>query len=246
MPLELDSRLLFWVLFVGLGLLCTVAELIRPARPLNYRAVIKNDLAALLLYEFLFAPAAAYLSASLVSPDRFVFPALLDLPLPLRVGLYYVLADLGSYWMHRLMHGRHVWRVHRWHHSPPYLYWLAGIRATLPQQFLFSLPFVFWAPLLHHLPVWLVPVILAHGLFLNDWMHMNVTWRSRWLEVVFVTPRYHHVHHSTSAEHYTANLGALLTIWDRMFGTYVDPETARPVSFGIDTVPSPARLVLGV
>ena len=89
-------------------------------------------------------------------------------------------------------------------------------------------------------------VIFAEGFFQNDWMHMNVTWRSRWLEWVFVTPRYHHVHHSRNPEHHTANLGSRLTIWDRLFSTYVDPESTGEISFGIDGAPSPARLALGV
>ena len=42
----------------------------------------------------------------------------------------------------------------------------------------------------------------------NNWMHMNVTWQSRWLEWLFVTPRYHHIHHSKDAAHQGTNLGA--------------------------------------
>jgi hypothetical protein len=37
-----------------------------------------------------------------------------------------------------------------------------------------------------------------------------------------------------------------LTIWDRLFGTYVDPGTVRNLSFGIDSEEPTARLVLGV
>jgi sterol desaturase/sphingolipid hydroxylase (fatty acid hydroxylase superfamily) len=77
-------------------------------------------------------------------------------------------------------------------------------------------------------------------------MHMNVTWRSNWLEWVFVTPRYHHIHHSDDPGHYTANLGSLLTIWDRMFGTYVNPEEVEKLSFGIGELNSPVRLALGI
>ena len=78
-------------------------------------------------------------------------------------------------------------------------------------------------------------------------MHLNVSWRLRWLEWIFVTPRYHHIHHSDNPAHHTANLGAVLTIWDRLFGTYVDPdEVTHDISFGLKEPVAPARLILGV
>lgn len=241
------SGYLHWpVLFCVFALLFTTAELLRPARPLNYRAVLRNDLVALALYAFVFLPVSVYLSGVLIKPDYFFLRGLLELPLAVRLVLYYVLADLGLYALHRLMHTRYLWRIHRWHHSPPYMYWLAGVRATVPNQVLFNLPFAFCAPLLHHAPPWLFMLIFAEGFFQNNWMHMNVTWRSRWLEWVFVTPRYHHVHHSKSPEHHTANLGSRFTLWDRLFETYVDPEAAGEISFGIEGRTSPTRLALGL
>jgi sterol desaturase/sphingolipid hydroxylase (fatty acid hydroxylase superfamily) len=241
------SGYLHWpILFCLFGLLFTAAELLRPARPLNYRAVLRSDLMALATYGLVLLPVSMHLSRALIKPEYFVLRSLLELPLVVRLVLYYVLADLGLYAMHRLMHTRYLWRIHRWHHSPPYMYWLAGIRASVPNQVLFNLPFVFCAPLLHHAPPWLFMLIFAEGFFQNNWMHMNVTWRSRRLERVLVTPRYHHVHHSRNPEHHTANLGSRLTIWDRVFETYVDPEAAGNIAFGIEDQASPARLALGV
>jgi sterol desaturase/sphingolipid hydroxylase (fatty acid hydroxylase superfamily) len=76
---------------------------------------------------------------------------------------------------------------------------------------------------------------------------MNVTWRSKWLEWVFVTPRYHHIHHNGNPQHYTANFGNLLTIWDRLFGTYANPEKVDPIlQFGIGEKENPIRVVLGI
>jgi UDP-glucose/GDP-mannose dehydrogenase family, NAD binding domain len=62
-----------------------------------------------------------------------------------------------------------------------------------------------------------------------------------------VNPRYHHIHHSDRPEHYVANLAALFTVWDRMFGTYVNPGALRrELSFGINEEVSPIRLSMGV
>jgi len=86
-----------------------------------------------------------------------------------------------------------------------------------------------------------------HVGFKSDWQHMNVSWRSHWLEWVFATPRYHQIHDSADPQHHVANLGDLLTVWDRLCGTYVDPATVRePLSFGIDSKPHPVRMVLRV
>jgi len=44
-----------------------------------------------------------------------------------------------------------------------------------------------------------------------------------------------------------ANLGVTLTMWDRLFGAYVNPDDVKePLSFGIDEEVPAVRLVLGV
>jgi sterol desaturase/sphingolipid hydroxylase (fatty acid hydroxylase superfamily) len=127
------------------------------------------------------------------------------------------------------------------------MYWLAGSRTSIPHIALFNLTFVFALPLLAGAPKWIFQAIMVEHIFRNTWMHMNVTWTSEWLEWIFVTPRYHHIHHSDNPSHYTSNLGSLLTIWDRIFGTYYNPgEIKETLSFGIGERVSPARLLLGV
>ncbi|MFQ5682429.1 MAG: sterol desaturase family protein [Candidatus Binatia bacterium] len=231
--------------FLSCAALFTATEMIRPARWISYRAVIKDDLIALALYELLFFPASIAVTQMLIRPHHLP-KAIMELPFLIRLGLFYVVADFGTYWLHRLMHTKFVWRIHKWHHSPTYMYWLAGIRATLPQQILFNLPFALCWPFLKLAPSWALLFVLFENFFRNDWMHMNVTWRSNWLEWVLVTPRYHHIHHSDDPSHYKANLGSLLTIWDRMFGTYVNPEEVKKeVTFGMGEQVSPIRLILG-
>ena len=145
---------------------------------------------------------------------------------------------------------RMVWRLrraHKWHHSPTYMYWIGGVRATVPQEFLVSIPYIVAYPLLDISPWWMFLGIAALSAMQNDWMHMNVTWRSVWLERIFVTPRYHHVHHSADPRHYGANMGNLFTVWDRLFGAHVDPDRVESnFSFGFGTKESPVRLMLGV
>jgi sterol desaturase/sphingolipid hydroxylase (fatty acid hydroxylase superfamily) len=241
-----DSVYLLWASYIGLGVMCTIAELVRPARKLRYAKALPLDLVALVAFQFAMFPIALYVTEPL--PQYIPAPAaLLDLWLPLRIALFYLLADLGSYWMHRLMHTRHVWRVHRWHHSSERLYWLSGVRTTIPQQILFNLPTAIAVPILIGAPAWVALAIPIEGIARNHWMHMNVSWRSNWLEYVFVTPRFHHIHHSTDATQHDGNYGSLLSIWDRLFGTYLDPDVTHPRQFGTgERKRDPVLLMIGV
>ena len=53
--------------------------------------------------------------------------------------------------------------------------------------------------------------------------------------------------HSVDLKYFKANMSNLLSIWDRLFGAYVDPDTV-PIdfSFGIGGKENPIRLTLGV
>jgi sterol desaturase/sphingolipid hydroxylase (fatty acid hydroxylase superfamily) len=234
-----------YLVFWGLGLLAFTAERLFPARPIAYRKVFLRDLAALGMYNVSFALAVRV--TELIPVPNYVPAFATALPLFYKLILFYIVEDFGLYWVHRLMHTRQFWRTHKWHHYPKYLYWLSGIRATIPHIILFNLTFITARPLLSGAPAWIFQLIIAEHVFRNHWMHMNVTWNSNWLEWVFVTPRYHQVHHSNDPSHYRFNMGSLLTVWDRTFGTYFNPAAVkRELSFGIGERTHPMRLILGV
>jgi len=237
----LRPYLIFW----GLGLLAFTVEYFFPARPVSYRSVFLRDLTALATYNLCFM---------LIVPltDRLPIPnyapaSVLRLSLAYKLMLFYIVEDFGLYWVHRLMHTKAAWRTHKWHHYPNYMYWLAGIRTSIPHIVLFNFTFVAARPLLADAPMWIFELIAFEHIFRNNWMHMNVSWKSKWLEYLIVTPRYHHVHHSDNPTHYRSNLGSLFTVWDRIFGTYFDPvKVKETLTFGIDEKIVPMRLVLGV
>ena len=135
----------------------------------------------------LIVPSAGYALAFVRMPLPLP-QAVTHLPFAARVVLYYVMADFGLYWVHRLLHTKPLWRTHKWHHSPTYMYWLAGIRGSLPQQIVFTLPVMAAFPLLDLAPAWLLILIPYEAVVRNNCMHMNVTWRSNWLEWLIVTP----------------------------------------------------------
>ncbi len=60
------------------------------------------------------------------------------------------------------------------------------------------------------------------GLLIQFWEHTNWNVNIGRLAWLLVTPDYHRVHHSATT-HRGMNLAPTFRIWDRMFGTYVDP-----------------------
>jgi sterol desaturase/sphingolipid hydroxylase (fatty acid hydroxylase superfamily) len=224
----------------------TALEKAYPAHFVSYRQVLPKDLLNSLLYLIIVLPIADHLDRwTKYLPDTPV--GILAWPLALRVVVYLVVADLLAYWVHRLLHTVPLWPAHKWHHYPTSLYWCSGVQGSVIQQALSNLPYVFAAFFLGVIPSWVVWILIVKSAIENDFMHLNVRWGYRWLEWVLVTPRYHHIHHSERPEHYQNNLGVMLSIWDRLFGTYYDPEAApAELRFGINEKVSPVRLVIGV
>ena len=226
--------LFFGTFFLARACVWGVAEYIWRSKHVDYRKVAPKDFAAEIFHVSLVIPVVIFLYdrifTSYPTPQ-----AVQDIPIFVRVLLYVVICDFGYYWMHRLMHTGILWRAHKWHHSPTYMYWLAGCRATITQQFLVGVPYVLAAPILFPSPWWVYTALVIFDYLIVDWMHLNVSWGTRWLEWFIVTPRYHRIHHSSNPQHYDRNLGDFFTIWDRLFGTYLDPDTLddKALSFGL-------------
>ena len=182
----LDHDLFFPLLFLGRLIGITAIELWRPAREVSYRKVILNDLTVFVVFQFAIFPSAEYIDRYIAIRPQLP-DTILAIPFVVRVLCYFVIADFGHYWIHRLMHTTHVWRIHKWHHAPTYMYWLAGTRTTVPQQVLVNLPYIFAWSFLAGGPWWMGLMIGVFNSFQNDWMHVNVTWRSNWLEWFIVT-----------------------------------------------------------
>jgi sterol desaturase/sphingolipid hydroxylase (fatty acid hydroxylase superfamily) len=152
-----------------------------------------------------------------------------------QLGLAVLVAELGHYGFHRLSHEHAlVWRVHAVHHSAPRLYWLNATRFH-PLD-LFALIACQTLPLLA-LGIE-ARAMLAYTLFqivYGQLQHANVELRTGWLDRVFSTPGLHRYHHSTDPREGNRNYGAILSVWDSAFGTYLRPTGrgfAGPIGLG--------------
>lgn len=143
-----------------------------------------------------------------------------------------VLIELAAYWRHRVEHTRELWRFHATHHADEALSWLSVLRKHPVSKFLEmlvdSLPV-----LLLGFPVW---SILAAQLIRSWWgyfIHADVPWTlglaGRWL----ISPAAHRLHHIRDETLMGSNYGNMLTLWDRVFGTWRDPAPHLNCATGI-------------
>lgn len=160
--------------------------------------------------------------------------------------VFFVFADFLAYWTHRLNHTRLFWSTHAFHHSATQLDWAAGLRESPVHKILFASPRAIaglLAPVVGPVSTFAIVHAIAH----NSFIHSNLRIETRWLKWLFVTGESHFVHHAKDVRLGNSNFGFVLTVWDRMFGTWVDPATVpKEFPLGIDEEVSLPRLFLGL
>jgi sterol desaturase/sphingolipid hydroxylase (fatty acid hydroxylase superfamily) len=176
------------------------------------------------------------LYASLLGDDpRGIWPA--ELPFAVQFVLAAIVMDLGLYAVHRASH--HIgwlWRLHAIHHSAPRLYWINGQRRHLVHEVVEGTPGILVLGLLGA-PALLIACyvgVLAVHLMLQ---HGNIRYRAGALRFVFAVAELHRWHHQRRYAATQGNYGALLSVWDRLFGTMLaDRREAQP-DVGMDDEP---------
>jgi len=149
---------------------------------------------------------------------------ILGTPLWLNLILGFLLLDLVRYGLHWASHRYLIlWRIHRVHHTDQEFDFTTSLRNHPIELLVITLLSVALIVVfgLHPLAVILSEAV---SLLINTINHGNVRINSKLdqlLRRVVVTPDMHRVHHSSLPREFNANLGGLLTWWDRLFGTYV-------------------------
>ena len=148
-----------------------------------------------------------------------------------------LLLDVWTYWWHRLNHtSRFLWRFHRVHHSDPHMDVTTANRFHLGEMLLsgvLRIPVIaligarFWEIALYE--VLMFSVVQFHHANIHVGPRLD-----RWLRLLVVTPVMHKVHHSAWQPETDSNYASLLSVWDRIFGSYRINPAPETIRLGLD------------
>lgn len=161
-------------------------------------------------------------------------------PWPLQLALAAVIAEFGQYWMHRGAHTlRWMWGVHGFHHNPTRIYWLNGFRVNPLNMVWHQLAGLGVLVVIGTPPV-VVQMLMLFGTVAAVFQHANADLRYRGWNRLFSTADLHRWHHATGPGAAQVNFGAVLVLWDQVFGTYRHGADA-PEAVGVDAGAPSAR-----
>ncbi|MDT0541009.1 sterol desaturase family protein [Croceitalea sp. P059] len=145
----------------------------------------------------------------------------------------FISIDFAGYWNHRLSHHINIfWNQHVIHHSSEEFNLACALRQSISNLVgYFSILLIPAAVL--GVPTQVIAILAPIHLFAQFWYHTQHIGKMGWLEYIIVTPSQHRVHHAINSEYIDKNLGQVLSIWDRMFGTFQEELDDVPPQYGV-------------
>jgi sterol desaturase/sphingolipid hydroxylase (fatty acid hydroxylase superfamily) len=155
------------------------------------------------------------------------------LPFVVQCILCLILTDFLLYWIHRLFHGRILWRFHAVHHAPEDVDWTTAYRmhpinSMLSAYLALNVMIFLGTPI--DVILLLGPLDTAFGYF----VHANLNWTLGPLRYLIASPVFHRWHHTHPDQGGNANFAPTFAIWDVIFGTYYLPSGELPQRYGVD------------
>lgn len=218
--------------FIGILALMAAWEWFVPRRkliqgyrrwPANLGIVLFNGLMVRLLL-----PAGAVGAALWASEQGWGLLNLLELPYWATLLIAVIFLDLVIYLQHLVMHAVPLlWRLHMVHHADRDIDVTTGLRFHPIEIFLSMLVKIVVVMLIGAPAVAVVIFeVILNGMAMFN--HSNVKlprWLDSGIRTLLVTPDMHRVHHSVIKCETNSNYGFNLSVWDRLFGTYIaQPE----------------------
>ncbi len=157
------------------------------------------------------------------------------------IVLSVVMLDLFDYFWHRANHRlKPLWRMHKAHHADTAMDVTTALRFH-PGELIYSgvvkaLWVFIWGPTM---VAWFLFEALIS--LCAQFHHSNIDFPDpveRVLSWFIVTPRFHAAHHAVDRHFGNANFSTILSVWDRLFGSYAAPEaqgasTREPDALGL-------------
>lgn len=250
-------------------MLLVIAPLERwhPVEPLRDRAAVRTDIVYTLIHRLGLFRLVLFFTVTPLWDGLFgtlrahgwhawqldaLWPGVTDQPLP-SLLLYLLVFDLVDYWIHR---GQHRfdwwWRLHSLHHSQRQLTMWSDSRNHLLDDLLRDAIIVVVAQCIGVAPGQFVAVVALTQLSENL-HHANLRlWFGCWGERLWVSPRFHRLHHAIGIGHESVpseqpgtvvlgghNFGVLLPCWDMLFGTANFQQRYDPTGVRDQVEPGP-------
>ncbi len=145
----------------------------------------------------------------------------------------FIVLDFAGYWNHRLSHKiNFFWNQHVIHHSSEEFNLACALRQPI-SNLLGYYPFLLIPAALMGVPFKVIAILAPVHLFAQFWYHTQHIGKMGWLEYIIITPSQHRVHHAINPEYIDKNLGQILCIWDRLFGTFQEELDDVAPQYGV-------------
>lgn len=185
----------------------------------NWSLVVLDTLALRIIFPVLAVGMATYSEAR-----GWGLLNVLPLPLWLEIVIAILLLDLAIYAQHVAVHKvSMLWKFHKVHHADRDIDVTTGARFH-PAEIILSMAYKLVCVALlgpAAVAVFLFEVVLNASAMFN---HSNVKLPlmfDRYMRAIIVTPDMHRVHHSIIRRETDSNFGFFLSVWDRIFRTYI-------------------------
>lgn len=149
---------------------------------------------------------------------------------------FFVLDFFGGWLVHMVEHKtKFLWRFHIIHHSDNNVDVTTGLRHHPFESVLRGI-FFLMGVVVSGSPVYAVMIYQTFLVLSTQFTHANINlpkWVDRPLSYFFVSPNMHKVHHHWQQPYTDSNYGAVLSVWDRLLGTYRHLEPGQ-IKYGLD------------
>lgn len=143
--------------------------------------------------------------------------------------LYWVLHTTGHY-------VRFFWAMHVTHHSSEYFNLTTGFRSTVFEP-LYRVFFYLPLAMMGFTAMDILFAYLITQIYGNLVHTQTIGKLHPIIEYIFVTPSHHRVHHASNIRYLDKNMGMVLILWDRWFGTFQEEVPEENIQYGLTTQP---------
>lgn len=151
--------------------------------------------------------------------------------------LSFLVLDLFGGWLVHITEHKIplLWRFHIVHHADNNVDVTTGLRHHPIESVLRGM-FFFAGIVVSGAPMYAVMIFQTILVLATAFTHANISlprWIDKPLSFLFVSPNMHKVHHHWKQPYTDSNYGAVLSIWDRLLGTYKHLDH-QSIQYGLD------------